>query len=241
VITDVPPDWAGWPGSPVWPLSWCWGGPDLHWSERILVPPPFEPVTLAQVKQRLRIVSTADDADLSLLIKAARQQVERDTAGVLVGAVISQSVDAPPACSSVLKLVRFPVLEVRRVTTYDMNGVGTDLDVASYRLDAASRPARLILTGTTWPRWPTLRPQDAVVVEFAAGYVLADQNPPTTPVTPETWQLAVLLLVQHWWDRLRQGLTSHHSGSSEGGAGRGEMPVPYGYDMLITERLEWLT
>src|SRR5262245_26650211 len=130
----------------------CWGGTDLHWAQTVVTPPPCEPVSLTQVKRRLRIVHDADNADLMTLIPAARVKVEADTSTVLVSATLTQTVDMPPLATSVLLLVRWPVQAIVSVTTYGLDGTATIMDPASYRLDNASRPARLILgTGVSWP------------------------------------------------------------------------------------------
>jgi len=279
--------------------SAAWGGTDLHWSETVIVPPPCEPVSLTQVKHRLRVVQDADDADVLLLVAAARRQVESDTSAVLVSATLEQTVDTPPSGTSTLKLVRWPVQTIVSVTTYAADDTATVLDPASYRLDTSSRPARLILTSPT--TWPSTRRFQAVTVRFTAGFAgpmvkvqdltWADniatakltQSPgflagdlvtfrgaveedynntftvlsttgnnltalmpipvswpaPGSPATgniyavhlgtPEPLQLAVLALVTHWFDPLRAGLTT-------------DTPtvLPFGYDVLTSDRLEWL-
>lgn len=294
----VPPD-------PVTPVVWSTPAigplaydPDPHWGEAVVVAPPCEPVSLKQVKQRLRIPHTADDADLQLLIGAARRQVETDTSAVLVSATINLVVDAP--VPAVLRLSRWPVQTIEAVTVWAPDGTGIAIDPTMVALDTASRPARVSLVGGG--TWPTQRTINALTVRFVGGFAQAPvgvtslawtngvativtatphnllagaaitirgaDDPffnstfpvlstsgadtltaalplqpgwpaPSSPAagaltaieigTPETLQLAVLALVQHWWDPLRRGLTS----------APGEVPLPFGYDALTADRVEW--
>jgi len=280
-----------------WP-EWAWPS-YRHWSEAIVVPPLYEPVTLKQIKDRLRIVHTADDDDLKMLAAAARRQVELDTSAVMVQTTLEQTVPAPPVGAADLLLMRWPVQEILSVTAYGTDDAGTVIPATGYRLNTAERPARVeLLAGVAWPK---TRVQNALTVRYVAGFgaapflltsLVTDQQAGTvTAVTtaphdyadndrvtivkaspewfngtfritvvnpttftyerppnatgnapakgtiyavkllvPEDFTLAILSLAQHWWDPLRSGLTTDGE----------QVPLPYGYDYLTRDRLEWM-
>jgi uncharacterized phiE125 gp8 family phage protein len=138
-----------------------------HWTETELVAPPLEPVTLNQVKHRLRITHAADDVDLQLLIVAARRQVEHDTSAVLVKATIAQTVHAPASPTAPVLLMRWPVQTIESVTAYDESGSPTVIPATAYRL-APGKPARLEVVGGA--TWPAVRARDGLTIVYVAGF-----------------------------------------------------------------------
>lgn len=143
---------------------------DLAWSLRVVTPPTVQPVSVAEVKHRLRISGTADDADLSALILAAREQVERDTNEALVATVFDQVISGgSPSDRGPIVLGRYPVQSVASVTAYDSDDTASTVATSVYRVDTLSRPSRLSLkTGQVWPT--DLRSEGGLVVRFTAGY-----------------------------------------------------------------------
>jgi uncharacterized phiE125 gp8 family phage protein len=69
----------------------------------------------------------------------------------------------------VIALPRPPLVAVTEVRAYDASDAATVIDPASYYVDTASRPGRLVLrAGTLWPA--SLRAVDALAIDFTAGF-----------------------------------------------------------------------
>lgn len=170
-----------------------------------------EPITLQQAKDWLRVDLDVDDAVIAALITAARQQVERDTGRVCSTQTWALGLDAVPAGAITLPVG--PVLSVSSVVVYAPDNTASTVAATVYRLDADSRPARLVLQ--TDQSWPTdVRAENALVVTFTAGMTASD-----TAQTPLLQ--AMLFLVSHWY------------ANREGVAGDRMAELPLAYQMLI--------
>ena len=81
-----------------------------------------------------------------------------------------------------------PVTGVTNIQYYDTNGVLQTLSPATYLLDLASKPARIVpVAGGYWPM--TRFQPSAVQVQYQSG----DGNPPAAYVT------AIKLLAAYWY------------------------------------------
>src|SRR5688572_13369598 len=98
----------------------------------VVTPPPFEPVTLAQVYDTLKLDPDIDngespavyshplDAMLRRQITAARQWVEQETGRALIQQTLRLTMEGwPYPYGRPLRLYRLPVLSLSSVSYYD--------------------------------------------------------------------------------------------------------------------------
>lgn len=162
----------------------------------LIDPPAIEPVTLAEAKAHLRLAGSDDDDYVAAMITAARIQVESATRRVLIdqGWRIFRD-DWPPGGRLDLPLA--PISAVSAVTVYDADGEPTDLASSDWLLDAASSPARLVLTGA--PPHPG-RAINGIEIDVVAGYGASGL------AVPQPLRLAIMTLVARWYED-REGLS----------------------------------
>jgi uncharacterized phiE125 gp8 family phage protein len=193
----------------------------------VISPPPFEPVTLAEVYRHLRLTpdhagspdetSHPDDAMLRSQITAAREYVEVATRRALVQQVLRLSHGSfPYYCSGWwptyrrytaydrILLRRPPLIRVERVVFSDGDNVDQVIDPVDYYVTDDQVPELRFGTGYSVPTYYD-RP-DALRVEYVAGYAPGG-SPATTQEeyatnVPETLKNAVLLGVQLLYDNL---------------------------------------
>lgn len=168
----------------------------LHAVSVVVTEPAVEPLSLAEVKHRLRVSSSADDNDLKTLIIAARRQVEKDlTMACLVPTVIDQWMDRPPT-TEVMTLTRWPLQSVASIKSYDSSNVETTFDASNYIVDTSSRPGRVILnTGVVWPQ--ALRSHRALVVRHTSGFSGTAKT--VNSITRSGTTATVTLAAAHGW------------------------------------------
>lgn len=183
----------------------------------LITPPAAEPVTLAEAKAHLRLDGTADDALVSTLIIAARLLCEMWTGRALLTQTWQLRRDAAPDGNS-LCLPKAPLQAVVHIKTYDDLDAATLCAAATYFVDTASAPGRVVLRqGAVWPA--VARSAAGFEVQFTAGYGAAGSDVPAP---------------------LRQGLLTHvarlysQRGDLVGpdGQARGELPESIPPDCL---------
>lgn len=180
--------------------------------------PIAEPVTLAELRQQLRLVSTNDDTLVTSLGIAARQYVETVTRRALMTQTWTLYLDRFPTYwqdwnnwtgrrtwarsarrlstdayrDVTIRLEQPPVQSISSVKYYDTASVLQTLDPVQYITDVANEPARLVPAPGFY--WPTAQYQvNAVQIEFVAGFASA-------ALVPETLKAAIKLLVGHWYE-----------------------------------------
>lgn len=162
---------------------------------RIVTEPAAEPVSSAEAKEQLRELSTDHDTEIASLIKQARQQFERDTSRALITQTWKMFVDTWPAEGRAFNLPLAPLASVTTIQYRDAAGALQTWATTEYVVDADSEPGRIVLaTSKSFPALETDRP-NAVIVTFVCGYGAAASN------VPEMMRRAVLLLVEHYYDR----------------------------------------
>lgn len=135
----------------------------------LVSPPSEEPVSLAEAKNHLRVDIADDDGLILALITAAREYCE----GFQNRAYLTQTwqlwLDGWPEGSEII-IPRPPLQVVNSVKYYGADNTEYILPPAEYFVDTKSEPGRIVLAyGKSWPSI-TLRPANAVCVEFVAGY-----------------------------------------------------------------------
>jgi len=153
--------------------------------------PSVEPITLAEAKAHLRIDGSAEDTLVASLIVTSRLHVEAAAGLALITQSWSWYLDAWPACHAVRLPLR-PVKSIAAVRLYD-EAAAIILDPATYLLDEASAPPRLVRRGALpWPR--PGRIANGIEIAFIAGYGDAAADVPA-PI-----RQAILILVAHWYE-----------------------------------------
>lgn len=154
--------------------------------------PEIEPVSLAEAKAHLRVDGTAEDALISSLIITSRLHVEAALGLALITQGWSQVLDAWPP-GGIVKLPVRPIRSITHVRLYGPDESAETIAAATWRLDAAGVPPRLVREGrTTWP--PPRRSANGIDIAFVAGYGDHASDVPA-PI-----RQAVLLLVAHWYE-----------------------------------------
>jgi uncharacterized phiE125 gp8 family phage protein len=192
----------------------------------VVTPPPFEPVTLAEVYKHLRLdpdhanspdeMSHPDDDMLTRHIATARLHVEAMARRSFVQRTLwlsyagfpgscwwsSSRLPEPP---SRILLLRPPVIRVTSVSYYDCDNLPTLLAESDYYVTDDLVPELCFVTGYGVPFLYARR--DALRVEYEAGYE-PDGSPPdyTQAVyarnVPSPFKDAILLTVQLLYDNL---------------------------------------
>lgn len=151
--------------------------------------PAVEPVTLAGMKAHLRVTHDSEDALITDLIKAAREEVERSTSLALINQSWRLAMDRWPRDRLVL-LRRNPVINVSSVIVFDETGETLTLPADAYHLDALHTPARLLFDNIEQPR----RRLNGIEIDFSAGYGESGVD------VPESFKRAITILVAHWFE-----------------------------------------
>jgi len=159
--------------------------------------PTVEPVTLAEAKGQLRIMSdfTDDDAHVTGLVAAARRLVEQRLGQPLMATQFRATFADPLdllsnrhesnwwGWSDTLELPYAPLL-VGGSYPIVVTSAGVTLASTAYTVDSDSRPGRIRLAS------PSTNAQ--VIVTYWAGAATIDAVQPTI-------KAAIKLLVGHWW------------------------------------------
>lgn len=158
----------------------------------LTMPPAQLPVDLATAKTFLRIDHDHEDELINALVRSATASVETMTGLRLVEQGWSVFLDDWPHSGTICLPVA-PVLSVEDILQYSDADVGAVIDTAHYYLDAASRPARLMLRpDRIWARPGRLA--NGIEIRLLAGFGPAPTNVPAELVQ------AVLHLAAHWFE-----------------------------------------
>ena len=163
-----------------------------HSSSRCVVPPTTEPLSLDEVKEHLRIESSAEDALLQVYIEAAREICEHNTSRVLVTQTWESVFDAFPDSSGdeqgvqhdmlvlarpatrtlrqglALALPVGPVQTIESIRYRDQNGEWQTMDSDAYVRDHVTGVENIYPGPDGWPEVDASG--QAVCVRYVAGY-----------------------------------------------------------------------
>lgn len=158
---------------------------------RVTTEPADEPVSVEELRQHGRVDGTADDAWLSVAIKAARQKVELEIGRALMTQTWTAYMDAFP-----IGAVRLPMpraIAITSVLYVDTDGAQQTLSSTVYELDSKSEPARFGLAyGQSWPS--TGNVTNAVEIAYTAGYGAAGD------AVPAPIRHAIMMIVAHLYE-----------------------------------------
>ena len=141
-----------------------------------LLPPTEEPVTLAEIKDHLRVSGTAEDSLLTLYAQMAREAVENECWRALLPQTWVLYLTSWPT-DGIIALPRPPLQSVTSVVYTDEAGAAHTFAAANYRVDTASEPGRIVLApDAAWPS-DALDTGNPIAVTFVAGYADASAVP----------------------------------------------------------------
>lgn len=151
-----------------------------------------EPVTVAEIKNHLRVTENDEDILIAGLITAARKIVEQYTRRALITQTFRLYLDEFPD-SDLIELPYPPLISVSSVTYTDPDGVSRTLSPLLYQVDNRSTPGRILLSSDG--AWPSTDDNvNAVTIEYLAGYGA------TGAAVPSPIRLAITHLVSHWFE-----------------------------------------
>lgn len=154
----------------------------------LLTPPATTPVSLPEVKARLRIDDATDDDGVTRLIAAATSHAQSMTGRAFVTQSWALILDAFPCGSISLPLP--PLQSVQEISYIDSTGATVVLPSTDYLVDKNGMIGKI--HRAYQKQWPAARAQPmAVRIEFTAGYGAAD-------AVPADLASALMLLVAHW-------------------------------------------
>ena len=155
------------------------------------VDPAIEPVTLAEVKEHLRIYDNTDsDVQITALIKQGREYVERVTGRALITQTWEMKLDG---FKTSLKIPHPPLQSITDVKYQDASDAEQTLAASNYTVDTDSEPARFVQSATgTFPS--TYDDLNAVTITYVAGYGA------TRDTVPEMFKQAIKLYVEKLYD-----------------------------------------
>lgn len=138
--------------------------------------PAEEPISLAEAKNWLKAVGTADDTIISMLISAERGVLEDKLNQKLVTQTIEEKQDKFPLGNEPIYLAANPVQSITSIVYKDAASSTAVLSTDVYELDNTSERARIYLKeGQTWP--VTISEKERVSITYVAGYGAASAVP----------------------------------------------------------------
>lgn len=126
-------------------------GMSERYSLRVITPPPYEPISLAEGRRYIRMddpISEEDrdgqNADAAGMIKAAREWYEDLTSTVLIRQTLEMSLDSWPCCGYI-EIPRSPLISIDSIKYTDSDGVEQTWASTNYQTDIYSVPGRITL------------------------------------------------------------------------------------------------
>lgn len=166
----------------------------------ITTAPTFEPMTLDEVKEGLRIEIAEDDAVLTRRLQAAREHVQDFTGRTLMETVYDLHLnDWPYPADAAILIPRPPLLTVDSISYIDPDGDSQTLGTSIYTVDTSTEPARVYLAPDQ--SWPSIRTQrKAITVTFTAGYSSSSTEATAQAAVPAVFKDGILLAMEQVHD-----------------------------------------
>lgn len=168
------------------------------------------PVTLQEVKNHLKLDSTAFDDQISIIRLAAIAKVASVTKNALApqvhdiffdrwpGEILHEQQQWPWRDCESFALPFYPVNAISSFKYTGSDGTVTTWDTSNYILNAAAKPCRVVRGySVSWPS-VTKYPVNPIAIRIQCGYT--DNNPSTNgPSIPDQLKQAILLCCEHWF------------------------------------------
>ena len=165
---------------------------------QVITPASTYPVSLTEAKSHLKVDTTADDAYITSIIKAATQLSEEYTNRFFINTVIDQT------CSDFAQLqtlFKSKVSAVAHVKYYDSDNSLQTLSATVYDAQLNYEPSQIQLAeNQSFPRITSRN--DAVVARYTVGYGTASD-------VPEIIKQAILLTIGNFY-QLQSMLHKNH-------------------------------
>lgn len=154
------------------------------------VAPTQTPVSLDEVKDKLRIAGNEFDSQLEVLLEAATDYCQEYQWAQFCTATFVERFDGFP---QYLRLQRSPVQSVTSVVYVDTSGNSQTLTAnTDYTVDIYSKPARIVPAYSKW--WPATRCFiNDVTVTYVAGYG-------TESDVPDEIRMAIIMKTQQMFE-----------------------------------------
>ena len=139
--------------------------------------PTTEPLTLDELKLRMRILTCDYDTELLQILTESRKRVEEDSKRKLITQTVKMYLDEFP-CEDEIDIRLAPVQSITSLQYYDLSGtLQTFSSTTGYWTDIVTTPPEIELRyGQIWPYTELERP-NAVIITFIAGYGAASAVP----------------------------------------------------------------
>ena len=170
-------------------------------SYTVITPASLKALTVQEVKDYLRVDSSAEDTLLGVLIDAATQVAEHYLGRFLLTTVIEEFYDFFPVYKTgvdpfkgdrnIVYLSRGPVQSITSLKYVDGNGDEQTVSTDDYRSDLVSEPAR-IMPEHGW--YGTKDTVNAVIVRYTCGYTQASD-------VPANIKVALLLIIGEMYEK----------------------------------------
>jgi uncharacterized phiE125 gp8 family phage protein len=157
---------------------------------QLLTPPAFEPVTLIEAKDYLKIDHDDEDELIESLIRAARHLIEAASGQMLIHQTWRLTFSAWPVMGR-LRLPLEPLDAIIAARVFDAAGVAQAINLAALTIDEVARPPAILTVGPV--------PQPGRMVNGIEIDVRVGHGPSAADV-PAPLRLAVLRLMAHWFE-----------------------------------------
>lgn len=131
--------------------------------------PTIEPITLEELKDRIRVTGCDDDAQLTLMLKAARQAVEANSYRRLITQTVVGYMDSFRWIREI-ELRLAPIQSITSIVYTDLAGANQTFSSARYSTDIISTPPRIVLKTNEQVEYTEENTPNAVAITFVAGY-----------------------------------------------------------------------
>lgn len=164
--------------------------------------PASEPITLDELKTRLRISGCDFDNELLDLLKAGREQVEADTYRKLITQTVVMHVEDFASLTGPIEIRLAPIQSITHVQYYDQDDVLQTYDSAKYYTNLTSTPPELVLKrAQQWPNTEEYRP-NKVQITMVAGYGAAT-------AVPRAAKLAIVEYCRTHWENCENDMATY--------------------------------
>ena len=158
---------------------------------KVTTAPAIEVWTLSEVKNYLKVDTSADDTLITTLLQSAREVAERYLNQALITQTITEKLDR--LINPTIYLSVSPVISVSSFQYADSQNTTQTYNASNYIVDTFEKPARLSLAyGKTWP---TLYGNiNDVTIVYTAGYGS------TAASVPMQIRQAILMMIADSYD-----------------------------------------